>query len=158
MPVKAKKLESFFPEGKCFFCGPKNPLGLHLTFESLGGDPEELRSIMTPPEHMTGFGNIFHGGFQSALLDEIMGWCTLHSTGKVGLTHSLSIELKKPVYVGKPIELRCRIKEHRKRKVELEGELLDEAGEVCATARGIYLTMDVDKFEKLTGVRPKTGG
>ena len=55
--------------GLCFACGPRNPSGLHLTFERQGDTV--TTSFLGRQEHQ-GFPGYVHGGVITALLDEVM--------------------------------------------------------------------------------------
>ncbi len=140
-----------YRNGQCFFCGPANPIGLKLSFYETGSDPKELVCKWRPPNMFTGFGKILHGGIQSGLFDEIMGWTTLHLTGKVGVTSNLAIEFLKPLYVEQEIEVRCRIASRNGSRLNLDAEIINSKGEVCSKSAGTYVLMDPDRFKQLTG-------
>jgi acyl-coenzyme A thioesterase PaaI-like protein len=80
-----KEIPNPYPEQTCFFCGEKNPIGLHLTFY-LDEENGEVNTEYVPSKHFMGLGNILHGGIQSGLFDEIMGWTTHTLTGQNGVT------------------------------------------------------------------------
>ena len=46
----------------CFGCSPNNPIGLNMEFYE---DGEYVISDWEPKKHLTGYGNILHGGIQS---------------------------------------------------------------------------------------------
>ena len=47
--------------------------------------------------------------------------------------------------------MRCRIKEVRGRRVQMEAEIKNPAGEICTTASGAYILMDRERFQELMG-------
>ncbi len=104
-----KTVPNPYRAGGCFFCGPSNPQGLKLTFQETETEPNELVCQWVPASMYKGFGKILHGGIQSGLFDEIMGWTTLHLTQQVAVTSALKVNFLKPLYVEQPIEVRCRI-------------------------------------------------
>jgi len=53
----------------CFACGPANPHGLHMTFQSNG---KVVMSHLSVPDHLRGWNNMVHGGIISTILDEVM--------------------------------------------------------------------------------------
>lgn len=114
-------------------------------------EPNEVVCRWVPPALYTGFGKILHGGIQSGLFDEIMGWATLHLTKKVGVTSRLEIEFLKPLFVEQEIEARCRIESLDGKKVNLAAEIRNQAGEVCSKAAGIYVLMERDRFSAVVG-------
>jgi len=108
------------------------------------------------PPLYAGFGNILHGGIQSGLFDEIMGWATHHLTRQMGVTTALQVQFLKPVYVEQKIEVRCRIEYRDGDKIHLAAEINNQRGETCTKATGTYALVDLDKFEKL--VEPEIAG
>ena len=56
-------------EGKCFACGPNNPIGLKLDFQFSG---DSYVAKFTPSAQYQGYDGITHGGIVSTLLDEAM--------------------------------------------------------------------------------------
>ena len=84
-------------EGGCFFCGPKNPIGLKLRFFETEGEPKELVCRWTPSAHYRGLGKVLHGGIQSGLFDEIMGWPTFYLMAGSAVPSDLHIAFQRPV-------------------------------------------------------------
>ncbi len=147
-----KNLINPFGQGGCFFCSPANKDGLGLQFYATETEPPELVCNWTPPATYRGFGRILHGGIQSGLFDEIMGWTTAHVTGRFGVTLSLTIDFKRPVLVERSLRVQCRIDSRHGDKVHLSAELLDAQDRVCSTSTGMYLAMEPERFEAVTGV------
>ncbi len=147
-----KPLNNPFSQGGCFFCSPENKAGLGLSFYETETDPPELVCLWTPPATYRGFGRILHGGIQSGLFDEIMGWTTAHVTGRLGVTVSLTVDFKRPALVERAMEVRCRIDSVEGDRVNLSAEITDAEGRVCARAKGVYLAMEPERFEAVTGL------
>ncbi len=57
-------------DAMCFCCGPKNPIGLKLEFETTAEG--RMRTIWTPRKEHQGFKDIVHGGLVATVLDEVM--------------------------------------------------------------------------------------
>ncbi len=148
-----KPLENPFRQGGCFFCSPENKQGLGLKFFITETEPVELVCLWTPPATYSGFGEILHGGIQSGLFDEIMGWTTAHVTGSFGVTTSLTIDFKRPALVEKPLRVQCRIDSQDGDKIHLSSEIYNAEGNICSRASGIYLIMDPERFQAVTGVK-----
>ena len=153
-----KEIQNPYPGQECFFCGQKNDIGLKLKFFVTNTDPPQLLTRLNPPDHLKGLGRILHGGFQSGLFDEIMGWTTHYLTGKMGVTSNLEVKFKKPLFVGQPIEVRCHIADQRGPAVHLEATITDQQGRICSTATGTYITMDTRKFNAIVGQDEITAG
>jgi len=146
-----KTLPNPYRAGGCFFCGTSNPQGLRLTFQETETEPNELVCQWVPASMYKGFGKILHGGIQSGLFDEIMGWTTLHLTQQVAVTSALTVNFLKPLYVEQPIEVRCRIQSRDGAKVNLQAEITNSQGEICTRATGTYVIMDRNRFDQAVG-------
>ena len=147
-----KEIPNPYPEQECFFCGEKNPIGLHLKFY-LDEDTGEVSTEYVPSRLFMGLGNILHGGIQSGLFDEIMGWTTHTLTGQMGVTSELNINFLKPAYLEKKLMISCRIIPQENSKVQLEATIKTEEGVVCTRATGTYYLLPQDKFEQLVYVK-----
>lgn len=143
-----KTLDNPYSEGGCFFCSPSNPVGLKLIFQETETEPNELvcRWFAAPP--YKGLGRIVHGGIQSGLFDEIMGWTTHYLTRQVGVTSALTVQFLKPLYIEQEIEVRCRIASREGSRVNLAAEIKNSRGDICTTAVGTYVVMDREKFDR----------
>jgi uncharacterized protein (TIGR00369 family) len=143
-----KPIPNPFRTSECFFCGDQNPVGLKLDFFESETEPKEVVMNWHASPMFKGFGRILHGGIQSGIFDEIMGWATIHFTRQAGVTTDLQIRFLKPVYVNKHLEARCRIASRAGDKVHLEAEISQE-GEVRTTASGTYLLLVPQRFNRL---------
>ena len=143
-----REIPNPYPEQGCFFCGVNNPVGLKLRF-FLNEETKEVSTEFVGVRHFMGLGNILHGGIQSGLFDEIMGWTTHVLTGQMGVTSELSLHFLKPVYLEKKILVFCRILFRENSKVQLEARIEYEEGDVCSRAEGIYYLLPDTKFNKL---------
>jgi acyl-coenzyme A thioesterase PaaI-like protein len=136
-------------DGTCFFCGSRNPVGLKLAFHETQTEPNELVCKWIPSAAYKGFGRVLHGGIQSGLFDEIMGWTTLHISHEVGVTASLNVEFLRPLYVEQEIEVRCRVGSQNGSRLNLLAEIRNAEGELCSRATGTYVLMEQDRFKSL---------
>ena len=143
-----KTLVNPYRESGCFFCGPANPQGLRLTFQETETEPNELVCRWVPSPVYQGFGTVLHGGIQSGLFDEIMGWTTMHLTHEVAVTASLEVKFVKPLHVDQPIEVRCRIASRKGARVNLAAEIKNSEGWICTTATGTYVILDPERFKR----------
>ncbi len=137
-----------FRTRECFFCGEQNPVGLRLDFFESETDPKEVLLNWHVSPMFKGFGRILHGGIQSGIFDEIMGWATIHFTRQVGVTTELCVRFLRPVYVNEDLEARCRIASRSGDKVYLEAEI-SQAGEIRTSASGTYLLLERERFDRL---------
>lgn len=156
MPVSAsgtglEPLQNPYSGEGCFFCGAENPIGLRLKFCFDPGPPAELVCRWRARAAYRGLGKVLHGGIQSGLFDEIMGWTAHRLLGKAAVTTSLQISFTKPVTVEQDIEVRCRLAGQEGPVVHLAAELRDARGRVCASATGAYHQMSDERFRDLMG-------
>lgn len=115
----------------CFACGPGNPIGLQLEFET---EPEGIsRTVWTPKTEHQGYRNITHGGLVATVLDECMIRMLWH-LGVPAVTAHLEVDLKLPAMTGEPLYCEGRVLRDRGRVLEVEADARNEAGDVVARA------------------------
>lgn len=136
------------PSYNCFGCSPNNDHGLRMTFTEEG---DEVVSRWSPENHFQGYGNVLHGGVQSALMDEIAGWLVLVKLNTAGMTSKMEVRFKKPVLMdGGTVTLRARLKEMKRNIAVISVDLYDAGGSVCSQGELYYFTLsEKDAREKL---------
>jgi len=143
-----KEIPNLFPDQDCFFCGVNNPAGLKLRF-FLHEETKEVSTEYVGTRNFMGLGNVLHGGIQSGIIDEIMGWTTHFLTKQMGVAVKLSLHFIKLGYLGKKIMVFCSIRSIENSNVQLEARIEYEEGDVCTRAEGVYFLLPDDKFNKL---------
>jgi len=138
----------------CFGCGQLNRTGLRLKFftDATGQVVSPVRlapRFQGPPGHA-------HGGILATLLDEAMSKANW-ARNVVAMTRKLEVEYLRPVPVGVKLRLTARHTNAEGRKHHCEAELSNEAGEVLARGRALFIAIDPKKFEAQTGKRAQTG-
>ena len=122
----------------CFACGQANPKGLHLTFRFEGD--EYVCDFIAAREYQ-GWTDILHGGIVATVLDEVMTRL-LWERGISAMTVELTVRLKRPTPVGRPLTARARLASQRRRLYQTEAEVSLEDGTVTATATGKFLQVE----------------
>jgi acyl-coenzyme A thioesterase PaaI-like protein len=122
-------------DGRCFACGPENPIGMHLQFERSG---EGVHARATLGEQFQGWRGIAHGGIALILLDEAMAHAAGYA-GYRGVTGSMSARFRKPVPLGSPIDIDGKIKWMRRNVLEIEASVRDSEGSVLVEAEGRFV-------------------
>lgn len=150
-PAGETPLQSTYSGSGCFFCGPDNPAGTQLKFFRVEGERRELVTRWTPDERYRGLGQVLHGGIQSGMFDEIMGWTAHHFSQGPGVTAEIHVKYLGPLYIGQPLELRCWVTDSDERKFHLAAAITNHEGKVCAQAEGVYVMMDPERFRGLVG-------
>lgn len=118
-------------DGRCFVCGPHNPVGLKLDF-TIDEPGQSAQARYRIPADYQGWVGIVHGGVIAALLDEVC----IHACRTIGdqmVTAELSIRYRKPVPVEVEIEITGRIVGIQKRLVLAQGRIMHE-GRILAEA------------------------
>jgi acyl-coenzyme A thioesterase PaaI-like protein len=126
-----------FDDGRCFACGPENPIGLHLDFAP---DGDVVRARVTLKNDFQGWRGVAHGGIVMALLDEAMAHAAGFA-GHRGMTASANVRFRKPVPIDRPIEMVGRVTWQRRNVVGVEAEVRGEDGVVLAQADGKFVSM-----------------
>jgi uncharacterized protein (TIGR00369 family) len=104
----------------------------------------EVTFVGTPDESVYNPIGMVHGGYVCTMLDSALG-CAVHTTLPAGVAYT-SIEIKvnylRPVHVSAG-ELSChgRVTKPGRRVAFAEGEVVDAAGKVLATAQSSLLIM-----------------
>lgn len=122
-------------DGRCFACGPENPIGMHLRFERSG---EGVRSRATLGDQFQGWRGIAHGGIALALLDEAMAHAAGYA-GFRGVTASMNARFRKPVPLNAPIEIEGRVLWTRRNVLEIHAQVTDDSGAVLVEAEGRFV-------------------
>ena len=130
----------------CFACGSLNTHGLQLDIHVERG---RSWTELTYEGRFQGWDGIAHGGIIATILDEVMAWA-LVGVGDWGVTARLSIDFKRPVYVGRPIRADGWITGSRRRLVDTAARVIDAAtDDVLATATGVYVAADEARKREL---------
>lgn len=120
----------------CFGCSPKNTLGLQMQFYE---DDEWILCDWEPKMHLTGYGNILHGGIQTTLMDEIASWLLYVKLETAGVTSNINVSFKKAVEANKgKLKIRAKLLEHNRKLATIYTELVNAKGEVCSSAEVKY--------------------
>lgn len=117
---------------ECFVCGKDNPEGLRLEF-ALDTDARTMETVWVPRPAHQGYAGIVHGGLVATVLDEVLGKLTV-SLGIPAVTAELTVRYQHPVPPDRPVRVRGRITEERRRLLLGESEALLEDGTVAASA------------------------
>ena len=110
-------------DGYCFGCGPRNPIGLHLTFEWNG---DVYRTRWTPAQEHQGWTDRVHGGLLALVLDEALSRAALEKHGLHWVTAELTTRLKAPAQIGEALWVTAQISAVRPRLICCTGEVRAE--------------------------------
>ena len=99
------------------------------------------RLAQGPPGHA-------HGGAISAVFDELMGACCWVN-GYPVMTAQYTTRFFKPLPLGKDVLYCVKIKTIDDKKISLRAKLIDETNQKYASARGLFILQDMEKFKKM---------
>ncbi|MFC2100687.1 PaaI family thioesterase [Bacteroidota bacterium] len=120
----------------CFACSHSNLSGLKLDFYEEG---EEIVSFWFPEKQFQGYHNILHGGIQATLIDEIASWVVQIKAKTAGVTASLQVNYRKPVYMDKDtVTVRATLKSHNKKIAVVSVRLFDSEEVLCTEGEVKY--------------------
>jgi acyl-coenzyme A thioesterase PaaI-like protein len=134
----------------CLVCGRQNPKGLHLHLhvdESSG----VVETHFTPGAEHIGFEGIIHGGILATVLDEAMVWAATWNGRRFCVCGEMTIRFRKAAEVDQPLVIRAVVESARPRLVQTSGEVLDQAGDLIATASGKYVPLPQERHESFLG-------
>lgn len=128
----------------CFACAPGNPCGLKMEFYE---DGEYVVCYWTANENYQSWLNTVHGGILATLIDETAGWFIFRKYQTSAMTTSLNVKYKKPVPIGKQLEVRAKLREARKSFLIMDITLSCD-GVLCCSAEAVYYKFPKEMAEK----------
>ena len=143
--------ERFAPAGRCFGCGPANPVGLRIESRPDPADEGVLVADWTPsPEHEA-FAGVLNGGILGTLLDCHANWTAAWNLMRARaadrppttVTLEYSIRMRRPTPSDGPVHLRARVVEQGEDRATIEAEIAS-GGTITATGRGVFVAVKPD--------------
>ena len=127
---------------RCFGCGPEHPTGLHLEME--GDGVSRVRGSFLVTEHHQGAPGLAHGGVIASAVDEGMGYM-LHLVMAPAVTAHLEVDYRRPVPMGKRLELEGELVKVEERKIfaKMTGRV---DGEIAVEASALFLKVSTEHF------------
>ena len=126
----------------CMACGKANPRGLQLDLYFADGRVETRFRI---PEYAQGFPGAAHGGILCTILDEVMAWAAIETTGRFYVTGEMNVRFLSPAVTGDEILARGEIAEDKRRYLVCRGEVLAADGKTLAKAEAKFFPVDAGK-------------
>ena len=134
-----------FAPHNCFACGELNEHGLHL---QLHLEEQRSWSEFVLEERFEGWMGVTHGGIIATILDEVMAWA-LVAEDNWGVTARMSLEFKRPVPVGTRVRAEGWIVRSRRRLVDTAGRVVNQDGEILASAEAVYVAAGEERKREL---------
>lgn len=134
----------------CFVCEPKNERGLCIPFY-LDAEAGRVVADVTPEPHHSGAPMFAHGGFSQALLDEGMAWAVIAIAHRFGVTRKSEVSFVRPVRIGQPHTVSCRVESREGHDLVATGEITDGRGKVCVSVRASFYVMTKEEADAALG-------
>ena len=143
--------ERFAPAGRCFGCGPANPVGLRIGSRPSPNDAAVLIASWTPSAEHEAFAGVVSGGILGTLLDCHANWTAAwhlmraRRTARPPTTVTLeyAIRMRRPTPSDRPIGLRAWVADSADDRATVEAEISSD-GVVTATGHGIFVAVRPD--------------
>lgn len=119
----------------CVACGKANPRGLQLDLYFADGRVETRFRL---PEYVQGFPGAAHGGVLCMILDEVMAWAAIETTGRFFVTGEINVRFLAPAVPGDEIVAHGEIAEDKRRYLVCRGEVQGLDGKLLASAEGKF--------------------
>ena len=131
---------------RCFVCGHGNPRGLNVRFDT---DGVRVWTQFVATDEQMGYHGVLHGGIQSALLDECMGWAACMHRGVLFLATELNVRFVKSGPLHVPLIVQAQMTVDRGRLCEATGEIVDEQGTVYSRGKGKYFPLSKEETARM---------
>jgi acyl-coenzyme A thioesterase PaaI-like protein len=133
-----------------FVHGFRNPHGLHLHYHL---DGERVVTTWVPDEQHAGFPGFVHGGLIAAVLDDVMGRCSvLHRRWVV--TGRMEARFRDAAPIGAALRVEGWITHLTRRVMKAEARMSLTDGTVVADATGTYLPIPAPLLERMVDSWP----
>lgn len=133
------------PRRWCYGCGEANPEGLRIQFRIEG---RRVSGQFETRQVHQGYPGLAHGGIAAAAIDEAMGWA-MYAAGAWAMTARLEIKYRRPLPLGRPLQVSAEAVRDRGRWLEVEGRLRVVGGPLVAEAKGLFMRLPADKARQM---------
>jgi acyl-coenzyme A thioesterase PaaI-like protein len=123
--------------------GTANPTSADIEAD-LGGAGSDVRARVVLRRAFEGAPGRAHGGIVAAVFDDVTGF-VIGKLREPAFTGELTVRYLKPVPIETPLEMRSRLVDRERRKLFITAECRD-GGEIVATCKAIYITVDPARF------------
>jgi acyl-coenzyme A thioesterase PaaI-like protein len=133
-----------------FVHGLRNPAGLHLQYALEDG---AVTTRWTPTDVHAGFPGLVHGGLIAAVLDDVMGRCSVLKRRWV-VTGRMETRFRQGAAVGEPLTVRGWTTRFTSRVMQAEARMSAADGTIVAEATGTYLPIPRDMVLRMVDSWP----
>jgi uncharacterized protein (TIGR00369 family) len=139
----------------CFLCGLDNDVSLKMRWYE-DHQAQEIRSIVTVPDHFNGYPGVVHGGIVSAILDETSGRAVMLKSGKDALVVSLKLEVtfRRPTPTNTPLTAVGWVIKQSSSRAQVAGEMRLPDGTITAECKAIVARPPQGILDKWEAEKP----
>jgi acyl-coenzyme A thioesterase PaaI-like protein len=150
-PTEPSLQERFAPAGRCFGCGPANPIGLRIGSHPSAEDPTVLLARWRPDPAHEAFAGVVNGGILGTLLDchanWTAAWALMRARGAdrppTTVTLEYSIRMRRPTPSDRAIDLRAWVVDLSDDRASVQAEIASD-GIITATGTGTFVAVRPD--------------
>jgi acyl-coenzyme A thioesterase PaaI-like protein len=143
--------QRYAPAGRCFGCGPANPIGLQIGSHPDPMDEGVLVASWVPSLEHEAFAGVVNGGILGTLLDCHANWTAAwHLMRKRGADHppttvtlEYSIRMRRPTPSDAPLHLRAWVLDSTDDRATIEAEI-SSGNTITATGSGTFVAVKPD--------------
>jgi acyl-coenzyme A thioesterase PaaI-like protein len=128
--------------------GQANPTSIDITVQF--GEDDVIADV-TLRRAFEGAPGRAHGGIVAAAFDDVTGF-VIGRLQEPAFTGELTVRYLAPVPVDEPLEMRARLDGRERRKLFISAEAIHD-GQVIATCKAIYITVDPSRFAPMPDPR-----
>jgi len=156
-PTQRSLTETFYSEGTCIGCGPRNPHGFHLQVWRESEDAGRLLGRFQVPAYAGGLPGIAHGGAVYIAFDCLASWTQLILRGerrRAPILRSATVAYHRRVLVGQTLQLTANIASESGagEPLTIRTEAHDGDGALVANGEFLVHQLTVPKFKHVLGV------
>jgi acyl-coenzyme A thioesterase PaaI-like protein len=126
---------------RCFGCGPDNPIGFKLKFQT---DGKTVRTEFTPGEQYQGWSGYLHGGITACLLDEVLSQA-VHMEGLNCVTARLDTRLTHLIPINKLIVITAEVTNKTRKVIKTKAMVFLQDGTIAAEGTGTHFVVSAKK-------------
>lgn len=127
---------------RCFGCGPDNPIGLKLRFQT---EEESVVCHFNLSDLYAGYPGFMHGGVIFSVLDEAMGWAVYRlCSGILAITAKAEVRFLRPAPTGENLRVSAAVVSRERKLVTAKAAITRLNGTVVAESTATMVVSETD--------------
>lgn len=129
----------------CYICGDSNRIGFQQKF-FYDDATDSIFTDFTPSSEYAGYKDIVHGGVFLAMLDEVMAWACIKSSGRPCLTLRMESRFIRKALCNVPYRISGKVDRARGKMLFASSRVTGSSGELFYESTAVYMA-DQDDTE-----------